>query len=519
MKGSVLAGLLMAAMLPTARSALAADRPGTAPRANVVQQLSAVIDRRIAARLAAEQVEPAARADDAEFFRRAWLHLGGTIPPVSEVRRFLADASPNKRERAVDELLSRPSYVRQFATFWRRAWLPEADTDVMAQVRAPALETWLRQQLLDDRRYDDLVRQVLAAPIPRASAPQSTDGPLAFFLAHDAKPESLAASVSRAFLGVRLDCAQCHDHPFDRWKRDQFWSFAAFFAGLEPNSTGQSGLLKEFPDRHDLPIPDTERIVSAAFLDGTEPRWKSRGGRQVLADWIASPKNPYFARAAVNRLWGHLFGIGLADPVDDFSPANPPSHPELLDDLADAFVDQGYDVKFLLRAIVGSQTYQRTSRQPSGEAPPSLFASMPVQGFSAEQAARSLALIVGTEAVNQQPVAGVADELSSLLSRPGESPTQRQTTILQALALMNGRTTAAAINVQNGSLIAAIVDFPAMSPRDRIESLYLGTLSRPPREHELARLEAYVSGAADPAAAYGDVLWALLNCAEFGCNH
>src|SRR5262249_27537515 len=153
------------------------------------------------------------------------------------------------------------------------------------------------------------------------------------------------------------------------------------------------------------------------------------------AEWITSPKNPYFAKAAVNRLWGHLFGIGLVDPVDDFSTANAPSHPELLDDLAAAFIAQDYDVKFVLRAMMGSQTYQRTSRQAKPDVPVTLFSHMPIQGMTAEQLVRCLAGIVGAEtniAANPQAFVRQPDELTTIFARPGESPTQRQTTILQA---------------------------------------------------------------------------------------
>lgn len=509
---------------------LAADKIGSASRLKAVRELSVRIDQHIDLRLKTEQIEAVPLADDAEFFRRVWLHLAGTIPPVSDVRRFLADESPDKRDQAVGQLLSRPAYVRNFTTFWRRTWLPEADTDPMVQARVPALEAWLRKQLLQERRYDEIVRQLIATPVagtPATAAArvnETENGPLAFLLAKEAKPENLAAATSRAFLGVRLDCAQCHDHPFDRWKRDQFWSFAAFFAGLErgdDNQPAQTGLLREATDRREVMIPDTERLVSAVFLDGKEPKWRSRGGRQVLAEWITAPQNPYFAKAAVNRLWGHLFGIGLVDPVDDFSSANGPSHPALLDDLAQVFVTRDYDVKFVLQAIMGTAAYQRTSRQSQPDIPPQLFASMPVQGMTAEQMVRSLSLIVGTESQpqNMQQVGAAPDELSTILTRPGESPTQRQTTILQALTLMNGRTTATAVDLQQGSLLAAVADFPAMTTAERIETLFLATLNRLPSAEQLARFSKYVESTGDRRAALGDILWALLNSAEFGCNH
>ena len=521
-------GLLSLGLSCGMKPSLAADKPVGSARLKAIRELSARIDQRIDARLQAESVEPSPTADDAEFFRRVWLHLAGTIPPVSEVRRFLAQTEPDKREQAIDGLLSRPSFVRQFTLFWRQAWLPEADTDPQVQARGSQLEFWLRQQLVNDRRYDDIVRDIIAVPVSNKStvgAPQNESGPMAFLLAKDAKPDNLAAGASRAFLGVRLDCAQCHDHPFDRWKRDQFWSFAAFFAGLERDDENQpmrNGLLKEVTDRRELMVPETERLVGAAFLDGSEPKWRSRGGRQVLADWITSPANPWFAKAAVNRLWGHLFGLGLVDPVDDFSSANAPSHPELLDELASAFVAQDYDVKFILRAIMGTQAYQRTSRQLHPEVSPQLLAAMPIQGLTAEQLVRSVSLIVGPDApvVDMRgPIGAQPDELSATFARPGELPTQRQTTILQALTLMNGRTVATASDLQTGSLLAAVTDFPALTVSERIETLFLGTLGRPPTAAESTRLTRYAESAADPKSACSDILWALLNSVEFGCNH
>lgn len=510
----------------------AADKLAAQSRRKAVQKLSAQIDARINARLVAENVAASEMADDAEFLRRVWLHLAGTIPPVSDIRRFLADKSPDKREQIVEELLSRPTFIREFTTFWRRAWLPEADTDVMVQARVPTLENWLRERLLENRQYDDLVRELLSVNIPRSAAASvsqindADNGPVAFFLAREAKPESLAASASRAFLGVRLDCAQCHDHPFDSWKRDQFWSFAAFFSGLErgnSNQPTQQDLLQETPDRHFLAIPETDRIVSAVYLDGTEPKWKSRGGRQLLADWITSPQNPYFAKAAVNRIWDHLFGIGIVDPVDDFSPANAASHPELLDDLAEAFIAQKFDVKFLLQSIIGSEAYQRTSRQTQDDVPVQLFSHMPVQGLSAEQLVRSLSLIVGSDGDQvlsmPRPLAAAPDELSTLFTRPGESATQRQTTILQALVLMNGRSTATALDVERGALLAAVTDFPVMSPQDRLETLFLATLSRFPRSEESSWMLKHLESESDSRSAYSDLLWVLINSAEFGCNH
>jgi len=500
--------------------ACAADKPKAGTRAAAVRKVADRVDERIAARYSAAGIEPSPRSDDAEFFRRVSLHLSGSIPPVSDVRTFLADGAADKRETAIDRLLARPSYVRHFATIWRRAWLPDADIDPQVQTFAPSLEAWLRQQLVDDRRYDELVRELLSVPVAKTAAASQLamndglSGPLSFLLAREAKPENLAAGVSRSFLGVRLDCAQCHDHPYDLWKREQFWSFAAFFAGLERGGGNQltlAGGLYEVSDRRELMIPETNRLAAAVFLDGSEPKWRTQSGRQLLANWITARDNPYFAKAAVNRLWGHLFGIGLVDPVDDFSTANAPSHPELLDELTAAFIERNFDVKFLLKSLLMSDTYQRTSRQFSEDLPPALYASFAVQGLSAEELVRSLTLILGAD---QSP-----EELALRFSRASESPTQRQMMILQALTMMNGFATARAIDADQGALLAAVIDFPGQTPAECVETLFVATLSRLPSGMESQRCVQSVETANDSRRGLGDVLWALLNSAEFGCNH
>src|SRR5262249_2704978 len=209
--------------------------------------------------------------------------------------------------------------------------------------------------------------------------------PVVFYQAKGAKAENLAATTARLFLGVRIECAQCHDHPFAKWKREQFWGQAAFFAGIQKR--GQEayfGQLRELPDRRELGIPGTDRVAQAGFLDGTDPEWKYNvSARVALADWMTSPKNPFLAKAAVNRLWAHFFGRGLADPVADFKDDTPPSHPQVLEELARGFVDHKFDLKFVVRVITSTRAYQLSSEQtdPSQE-DPRRFARMAIKGLS-----------------------------------------------------------------------------------------------------------------------------------------
>ena len=222
---------------------------------------------------------------------------------------------------------------------------------------------------------DRIVHAILTAPVAADGAAAQNrqsrlrnrvPSPLPFYVAKDVKSENLAASTARLFLGLRLECAQCHNHPFASWTRDQFWSYAAFFASLEKATADDGSLdpIRERPDRREVTIPGSEKVVRATFLDGSSPQFQPRDpARRTLADWMTAPENPYFARAAVNRIWAQLFGIGLVDPVDDMGADNPPSHPELLDTLARAFAEHGFDRKFLIRAITLSRPYQLTSHE------------------------------------------------------------------------------------------------------------------------------------------------------------
>jgi len=351
---------------------------------------------------------------------------------------------------------------------------------------------------------------------------------LAYYVAKDAKPENLAAGTARIFMGIRLECAQCHNHPFDQWKREEFWSLAAFFAGVSKQGKDDAfGAIREIADRRELVIPDTSKIVKAAFLDGKKLQPGRRAsGRDMLADWLIAPDNPYFAPAAANRVWARFFGTGIVDPVDDLRTDNPPSHPELLDLLAREFRSHGYDMKFLIRAITAMKAYGLTSAVGRAETfPPNLFAAMPVRTLSPGQLFETLAQATG---FREQGVRGMYDEAASrerfveLFTNRDEKPTEGETTILQALALMNGPLMANVTSLDRSDTLAAVAEAPYLDTAGRIETLYLAALSRRPRSDELLRLVPYVErggSTADRSKALSDVFWALLNSPEFRFNH
>jgi Protein of unknown function (DUF1549)/Protein of unknown function (DUF1553) len=494
--------------------------------------LALKIDGMLASKWVEAKVEPVGPADDAEYLRRVCLDLVGKIPTASEARDFLDDKSPDKRVQLVERLLDSPAYTARATELWRQLFLPEADTEGQARFAAPAFEAWLRKKIVEDAGYDKVVREILTARLGAKTAnPLGTKAeasPAAFYIAKEGKPENLAAGASRVFLGVRLECAQCHNHPFAKWKREEFWGLAAFFAGVSKQGPDDGfGAIREIANRRELAIPGTEKIVKAAFLEGAPPTWKAKAEpREVLADWVTSPRNPFFARAAVNRTWARFFGTGLVDPVDDMGGDNVPSHPELLDELASQFVAHGYDQKFLIRAITATRAYGLTSALDRPEpSPPYLFSAMPVRGLSASQLFSCLAQSTGFRDGPDNYAMNVGDARSrflDLFANRDEKPTEAQTSILQALTLMNGQLVSGATSLESGDTLAAVAEAPYLDTAGRIEELYLAALTRRPRPDELSLLVAYVDKAATPqarTAALADVFWAILNGPEFKHNH
>jgi hypothetical protein len=510
-------------------TALVPDTPAESARA-----LAATIDRLIAAKWEATGTQPAAPVGDAEFLRRVTLDLTGKIPTAAQARDFLDDDSADKRDRLVERLLESPGYAAHMANTWKALLLPEVTSNFLLEFFATDFDPWLRKKFAENAGFDAIVREILTVALPpnRQGLPigQGAPTPYAFLAAKEGKPENLAASTARVFLGLHLECAQCHDHPFARWKRDQFWSYAAFFGGIERVGNGDGFFQgREILDRRELAVPGTDRVVQAGFLDGSEPDWRPRvGARVTLADWMTAPGNPYFARSAANRAWAQLFGTGLVDPVDDLDPSNAPSHPELLDSLARQFVAHGFDLKFLFRAIASSRAYQLSSAgYAPGQVDARLFARMPIRGMTPQQLYESLVQASGLRREPESPpffLAGNSPrkEFLTKFASQDEKPTEHQTSILQVLTLMNGRLMADATSLKRGGTLPAVAEAPFLDTPGKIEAFYLAVLTRRPRPEERDRLVAYVEGggpAKDPKEALADVFWALLNGAEFTLIH
>lgn len=487
------------------------------------------------------ELQPAGRAEDHEFARRAYLDVVGRIPTAGELRWMLAADADGQRPQLVDQLLDSPEYVENFKNVWRHLLIPEADSDQQVRYVSLELEAWLRKQLSDDKPYDVWVRELLTVPLSARGqgaymfySGRAEPLPTAFYAAKDVKPENLASSTARIFLGLRVDCAQCHDHPFAHWKRREFWAYAAFYQGLERSRNNPFEALADlFRDGSTGPltisIPETQDEVEASFLNNSPPSLSGRRPREVVAEWITSSENPYFARAAVNRLWAHLFGSGLLDPVDSLDSADFTEHAVLLDELAHQFVSSGFDVKGMLRGMLLSRPYQLSSRvTDSRQREVRHFARKAPKKMTAEQIYSSLQQARGG-AYEDAFVNGFAGfdfggdryQFLQLFDDTVERPVERSTAVLEALARMNGPLTAAATDDAEAPLVRAVAELPGLTVEQRIEILFLSTLSRAPTDKEranlLARFDA-VAAPQDQRLLYSDLLWALINCSQFVLN-
>ncbi len=497
-------------------------------RVSAATPLAVRIDAQIQGALSDTTLAP--RASDAEFLRRVHLDLIGRIPTVAEARAFLDSTSPQKRPALVESLLATPEYTANAARLWRTVLVPQATTNLQTQYLGVSVEAWVREKLRSGVTDAGLVRDLLTARLdyldwtPEKKAnPASGLSPVGFYQANDLKPETVSAAVSRVFLGLKLECAQCHDHPFDVWTQKQAWESAAFFASVAPLSA-EDLAVEGLSNRKTLKIADTGKTATAKFLDGKP--MIGENPRVAFADWLTSNDNPHFAHVMANRVWANLFGVGLVDPLDDWGPHNLPSHPELLDELAEAYRTGGFDPKVLIRAIMATDAYQRTSRltDPSQTNPQS-FARMTVKGLSAEQLFDSLSVATGyrdtppsTDAAFGWPARSPRGVFIAKFGG-GAARTDMQVSILQALSLMNGEWLAKQTDPTDGATVKAIASAPFFDDAARVEALFLATLSRRPTKVEAARYLEHFKNADDTHRAVADLLWVLVNSQEFLVNH
>ncbi|MFT5127339.1 MAG: WD40 repeat protein [Rhodothermales bacterium] len=476
-------------------------------------------------------LRPSARCDDATFIRRTSLDSIGRLPTPERVRAFLADSASDKRQRLIDELLAQPEWADYWTTMWADMIRP--NTQRVGVKPVYLLDRWLRRKLRANTPYDAMVRELLSA-----TGSTHEHGPAVLF--RDKRtPEDVGEFVGRVFLGVRLECARCHHHPSEKWGQDDYYQFAAFFRDIGRKGQGISAPISGEPEyiyhkpggsvRHpvggELMEPRALAVAEFAELGEVDPR-------QALLDWMLLPDNPYFAKTIVNRIWAAYFGRGIVHPVDDFRLSNPPANAPLLDWLAADFVANGYDLRQLMRRIMQSQLYQQQSQ-------PNETNLTDTQQFSRAYR-RRLPSEVMLDAVCD--VTGAADKFDGLpeggravqtwnskmpstfldtFGRPdssAECPCERAPapSMVQALHLMNGQSMQTKLSSEAGrARQLAKAERPLA---EVIDELYLAALSRFPDEDERTTALTSFDGA-DRKIATEDLLWALLNSAEFVFNH
>jgi hypothetical protein len=506
------------------------------------------IDEHVFNKLAALAIEPSDPAGDAEFLRRVFLDTIGLLPAPDETRAFLADTRPDKRSRLVDRLLDRPEFADRWALFLGDLFQnrKERDHDVRGTKGVRAFHDWLRKQVAANRPWDELARDVLTA------AGNTTDAPaVGYFVVTvgeqgDPSRSEVAASVAQAFLGTRIGCAQCHNHPLERYTQDDYYHFAAFFSRvrLERRDPKQGLTLLRIagkdrePEQAKAPVgvtqPRTGRFLPPRPLDRTPVEVRPGDDpRQALAAWMTDPKNEYFSGAIINRIWRHYLGAGLVEPVDDLRASNPPSNPELWQALNEEFVAHRFDLKHLMRLILNSRTYQRTSATRPGNRTDGRFYS--------HYYARRLPAEVLLDALSQ--ATGVPDHFPGypLGLRAGQLPDPALKSYFLSLFGRSERVTACAcersgevtmpqlLHLQNGDSVVEKVRaadgrlsklLEANRPEAEIlDELFLATLCRPPSKEVAARVSRALAEGGSREEVFRDLFWALLNSKEFAFNH
>ncbi len=581
-----LGGLVLVACAP---APVTPARPvATAPKERPALSGAAAIDAALREHWKKAGVVPAPRADDATFLRRAYVDVVGTVPPVDVTRRFLADPAPDKRARLVEALIASNEWAEHWMNYWDDV-LMGRDTRGNVVDRA-AFRSWLRGRFAAHAPWDQIVRELVSAtgrngsggPKAKAAglaiAPAEDDdegavnGAVNWTLRFEQSPQDLGGNASRIFLGVQIQCAQCHDHKTESWKQDDFRRFtSAFFRTkvqpldpVPPSGTTKRGKpmglrrvelvdAASAPPRFAKKMSELEPVVRAkpTALDGTDLE-QGAGTRKALAAWMTSKENRWFARAFVNRMWGHFLGRGFYDPVDDIRPSNPATAPELLDAIAADFVAHDFDVRWLVRTICATEAYNLAAQRRSSD---DLWASFHLVPLGPEELLNAIFRVTDVEAAAQR--AGIAnmDALRATVARQyafvfdtdeeADAP-DYSGTVTQALALLNGALVRQGSRALPGGTAAEIANGTG-SDEEKIDALALKVLARPATAEERERWLAYVreahgertkpkpkAGKRDPlerlsnrragavpprTAAYEDLLWALLNTSEFSFNH
>jgi hypothetical protein len=521
---------IIAAIVPA--PLLAEDKP-----------LRAVIDAEIKPAWQREKIVPAGPCDDSTYLRRIYLDLIGTIPTYAETTEFLKDKGENKREKLVDKLLADPHFAAHQADVWDQVLFGRHPANFEMVRKRDDFKKWLAGKFAKNEPYDKWARELLRA---------EEAGSETFYVQFRNQPEDATVAVSRLFLGTQLQCARCHDHPFDKWTQKDFYGMTGFFVRLVVNSGGKRITIDEKSAGEVLftgAVKDQKpgqkgEPVKPKFLGGNELKEPTAAGtakevepkagqklpkpafsrKEKIAAWVTARENSYFAKAVANRVWAQFMGRGLVHPVDDIGEKNQPSHPALLDQLAKQLTAHQFDLKWFIRELALSETYGLSGKGPSKDALPKWFEQARVRPLSAEEmipCIRQATLYDAGDAKSASaplPNSGDAYFLR-YLGEPTDGLGDFQGSIMEHLFLNNGPLWQI-VRSKKGNLTEILMTSKDAAEQ-KVDRLYLTVLNRPPKQSERAKFTAFLQqkGAAKPESQVEEAIWVLLNSAEFRFNH
>jgi len=475
---------------------------------------------------------PSEVCDDATYMRRVHLDLIGRVPKSDELKAFLADTNPKKREALVDRLIDTKAFTEIWVMKWAELLQIRTFKNQVSYKAALLYHNWLRDRLASNMPFNKIAYELLTARGGTFSTPATN------YYQVELKTKKLTENVAQVFMGTRIQCAQCHNHIFDRWTMDDYYSFTAFFAQVKRKKAEDPREQIVFDGKGEIQHPVTKKNAVPKFLGGGAPDpadLKSKSRREVVATWLTAPDNPWFARNVTNIIWAHFFGVGIVQPVDDVRVSNPPSNPALLDALAKHFVASNFDMKQVVRDICKSRTYQLSSHtNPTNVSDTRNFSHASVRRLRAEVLLDVISQVTSTPNKFKGLPQGakavqIADGNTSTYFLRTFGRSSRETvastevkmdpSLSQSLHLLNGETSHQ--RILNGKLVKTMIQ-QKKSPEEIIDYLYTACLSRPPTTKEKQKLIVYLNGIDDPkirTEILEDIFWALLNSKEFIFNH
>jgi Protein of unknown function (DUF1549)/Protein of unknown function (DUF1553) len=503
------------------------------------KSLRHVIDTEIKQGWQKEKLTPAGRSADSVFLRRIYLDLIGVVPSYGETTAFLKDADPEKRTKLIDKLLAEPRYATQQAHFWDLVLFGRRPQNIDATRKRDGFTKWLAGQFAKDEPYDRIVKNLLTA---------EQDGSELFYVQYRGAPEEAATAVSRVFLGTQLQCARCHDHPFEPWTQKDFFGMAGFFVRLvvidagnkkyriAEKSTGDvlfAGSVKEtkpgmkgdpvkprfLGSKEDLKEPPLPKDFKEPKGDKNPPK-PAFSRKEKLADWVTAKENPYFARAVANRVWSQFMGRGFVNPVDDLgSEKNEPTHPALLNAITAGIVEHKFDLKWLIREIVNSDAYQISDSGPVVEAMPPMYERARVRPLSVEELMPSLRVATSYDPAWMKNTGDYSDYFMRYFGEPNDGQGHFQGSLAEHLFLNNAPMIRQFAQPRKGNLGDSITTMKG-TWEDKVDRMFLSVLSRPPSAAERERFVKHLSSDAKMTPQLvEDAIWVLISCSEFRFNH